>query len=108
MVNFPPVPRLYGSMLMPRFHRDAPLCWSCDLEDHARAAVVAPPHHWAESTLRNYPRTYSEYIHLRWCAHRHLTSGGTHLLRHVTSRVSCQTWTQCHGSPVLAQVDAQA
>src|SRR6266705_1050866 len=108
MVSLPRVPRSYGALSTHRFHQDASLCWSSGLAHHTRAAAVVLPHHWDESTLRNYPRIYSGYIHLQSCAPQRPASGGTHPLRRVTSRVNCQTWMRCHGSPGLAQVDAQA
>src|SRR5207244_4728362 len=107
MVSLPRVPLSYGALSIDRFHQDASLCWSADLEDHTRAAVAARPRHWGGSTLRNYPRMYSVYIRPRSYAPQRPTSAGTHPLRHVTSRVNYQTWMRCHGSPGLPQVDAQ-
>src|SRR2546425_5165298 len=108
MVSLPRVPQSYGALSIHRFHQDASLYWSSGLENHTGVAAAARPRRWGESTLRNYPRMYSVYIRLRSCAPQFPTSGGTHLLRRVTSRVNCQKWTRCHGSPGLVQVDAPA
>jgi hypothetical protein len=108
MVSLPRIPLSYGALSRHRFHQGASLCWSSGLENSTRVAVAALPRHWDAATLRNYPRMYSVYIRLRSCAPQFPTSGGTHLLRRVTSRVNCQKWTRCHGSPGLVQVDAPA
>src|SRR6266446_4074043 len=94
MVNLPRAPLSYGALSIHRFHQGASLCWSSGLADHTRVAVAARPRHWGESTLQNYPRIDSAYIRLRSCAPQRPTSGGTHPLRRVTSRVNCQKWTQ--------------
>src|SRR2546423_12676268 len=108
MGNLPRAPLSYGALSIHRFHQVAFLCWSSGLETHTRAVVAALLRHWDEAIPRNYPRMYSVYIRLLSCAPQRPTNGGTHLLRRVTCRINCQKWTQCHGSPGLAQVDTPA